>query len=424
MSANTNAPQLGGSVFTIANGLNALDDQRIRNYRPLLPPQILMEEYPLNLKAAHVVFEGRRGAEKILHGEDDRLVVVVGPCSVHDVKAALEYAEKLRDYAVTAIDDLHILMRVYFEKPRTTVGWKGLINDPQLNGSFQINTGLRLARGLLLEIASSGLPTACEFLDVITPQYHADLVSWGAIGARTTESQVHRELASGLSSPVGFKNGTDGSVSIAMDAMRAASSSHVFLSVSKQGLSAIVETDGNPSTHVILRGSNSGPNYSADHVSKVAAQLTKAGLTNRLMIDCSHGNSQKKFENQAVVAEDIARQLSDNSENSTAPYIMGVMLESNLKEGAQKIPAEGPSKLVYGQSITDSCLSWETTVDVLETLRRGVQTRRTNRPIPSRTMNGQVSTNGLGKESPEDEGTFNSLSSLKRAGPAASANSR
>jgi len=285
----------------------------------------------------------------------------------------LEYAHKLREYAETAKDDLFIVMRVYFEKPRTTVGWKGLINDPDLNGSFQINKGLRIARGLLLEVAKLGLPAGCEFLDTISPQYTADLVSWGAIGARTTESQVHRELTSALSMPTGFKNSTDGSIGIAVDACRAARSGHVFLSVGKEGLSSIVETEGNPDVHVILRGGAKGPNYAAEYVRDAGHKLIKAGLAQKIMIDCSHGNSQKQYQKQAEVAEDIARQLESED---TASYIMGVMIESNLVEGRQDIPASGPAGLKYGQSVTDACISWETTVPVLERLREGVRGRR------------------------------------------------
>ncbi|GAA6020973.1 hypothetical protein JCM11491_001571 [Sporobolomyces phaffii] len=353
--------------------LNDLDDTRIRNIRPLIPPQILMEDYPLSLRAAATVIEGRKGAEEILKGEDDRLLVIVGPCSVHDVKAALEYAQLLKKYADEASEDLHILMRVYFEKPRTTVGWKGLINDPQLNGTFQINKGLRLARGLLLEIAEMGLPTAGELLDSLSPQWLADLMSWGAIGARTTESQVHRELASGMSMPIGFKNGTDGNLQIAIDAIGSAATSHSFLSVTKQGISAIVETEGNPACHVILRGANSGPNYSTEHVKKATEGLRKAKVSDKVMIDCSHGNSEKKHERQVTVAEDVARQLGSSE---TGEQIMGVMIESHLVEGKQSIPASGPHTLTYGQSITDACISWETTVGVLDSLRKGVQARR------------------------------------------------
>ncbi|KWU46211.1 putative 3-deoxy-D-arabino-heptulosonate-7-phosphate synthase [Rhodotorula sp. JG-1b] len=357
----------------VKTALNDLDDRRIKNIRPLIPPQILMEDYPLGLRAAATVLEGRKAGEEIVKGEDDRLLVVVGPCSIHDVRAAIEYAKLLKTYANQCSEDLLIVMRVYFEKPRTTVGWKGLINDPQLNGTYQINKGLRLARGLLLEIANIGLPSACELLDTISPQYIADLVSWGAIGARTTESQVHRELASGMSMPIGFKNGTDGSLQIAIDAIGSASSSHAFLSVTKQGISAIVETEGNPACHVILRGANSGPNYEAEHVKKAAEGLKKAGVSTRVMIDCSHGNSKKKHENQVLVAEDVARQLSSPE---TADNIMGVMIESNLVAGKQSIPASGPQTLAYGQSVTDACIDWDTTVKVLDTLREGVQARR------------------------------------------------
>ena len=354
--------------------LNELDDRRIKDIKPLIPPQILVEEYPLSLTAAQTIAQGRRTTEDIVKQHDDRLLVVVGPCSIHDVRAGLEYAKKLAAYTETAKADLHIVMRVYFEKPRTTVGWKGLINDPNLNGSYQINKGLRLARGFLLEVANLGLPAGTEFLDTISPQYTADLISWGAIGARTTESQVHRELASGLSMPVGFKNGTDGSVSVAVDAIKAASSDHVFLSVTKQGISAIVETNGNDACHVILRGANSGPNYSPEHVAAVSAALSKAGLPQRIMVDCSHGNSEKKHENQMRVVDSIASQLSQGDEASC--NIFGVMLESNLQAGKQSIPAEGPSALKYGQSITDACIDWDTTVQALDKLRAAVQTRR------------------------------------------------
>ncbi|KAL7279900.1 hypothetical protein ACG7TL_006309 [Trametes sanguinea] len=326
-----------------------LEDRRVKATRPLIPPAILQEDLPLTLAAAETVLEGRKATENILHSRDDRLVVVVGPCSVHNVESALEYARRLREYAETAKDELHIIMRVYFEKPRTTVGWKGLINDPEMNGSFQINKGLRLARTLLLDIAKMGLPAGCEFLDTITPQYTADLVSWGAIGARTTESQVHRELVSALSMPTGFKNSTDGTVGIAIDACRAASRPHVFLSVGKGGLSSIVETEGNPDVHVILRGGSSGPNYSAEFVRACGEKLAKAGFAPKIMIDCSHGNSQKQHIKQIEVAEDIARQLESGD---TSSMIMGVMIESNLVEGRQDIPVSGPAGLKYGQSVT------------------------------------------------------------------------
>ncbi|RUS19922.1 3-deoxy-7-phosphoheptulonate synthase [Endogone sp. FLAS-F59071] len=356
------------------DALNELDDKRIKEIKPLIPPQILMEDIPLTLRAAQTIILGRKATDDIIRGYDDRLLVIVGPCSIHDVNAAIEYAKLLRDYAETAKDDLCIIMRVYFEKPRTTIGWKGLINDPLLNHSFQINKGLRVARTLLLDLNELGVPTGCEFLDTISPQYTGDLVSWGAIGARTTESQVHRELASGLSCAVGFKNGTDGNINIAIDAIKAASVGHHFLSVTKQGLSAIVSTEGNEVCHVILRGSTHGPNFDTEHVKSVTQQLEKAKLLPRIMIDCSHGNSSKDHRRQAIVAEDIAKQLGTRE---TGDYIMGVMIESHLKEGRQDIPLDGPQKLVHGQSVTDACISWETTVQVLDRLREGVRARRT-----------------------------------------------
>jgi len=361
------------AAMPFKEALSRLENRRVKVIRPLIPPQILQEDLPLSLSAAQTVLEGRRATEMILKGDDDRIMVVVGPCSVNNVEAALDYARKLRAYAEEAKSDLHIVMRVYFEKPRTTVGWKGLINDPDMNSSFQINKGLRMGRSLLLEIAKMGLPAGCEFLDTISPQYIADLVSWGAIGARTTESQVHRELTSALSMPTGFKNSTDGTVGVAIDACRAARSGHVFLSVGKEGLSSIVETEGNPDVHIILRGGAKGPNYSAEFVQESGAKLQKAGLPAKIMIDCSHGNSSKQHQKQVEVAEDIAKQLESGE---TASYIMGVMVESNLVEGRQDIPAAGPAGLKYGQSVTDACISWETTVPLLNRLREGVQGRR------------------------------------------------
>ncbi|KAI7906798.1 3-deoxy-7-phosphoheptulonate synthase [Cokeromyces recurvatus] len=363
--------------MTAFTALNELDDKRIVHIRPLIPPQILMEDLPLSLKAAQTILDGRQGSEDIICGKDDRLLVVVGPCSIHDVNAGLEYGKRLIDYAATAKDDLHIIMRVYFEKPRTTVGWKGLINDPNLNNTYEINKGLRIARKLLLDLNEMGIPAACEFLDTISPQYTGDLVSWGAIGARTTESQVHRELASGLSCPVGFKNGTDGGITVAMDAIKAASHGHHFLSVTKQGLSAIVETAGNNACHVILRGGKSGPNYSAEDVKAATAELAKHKLPPIVMIDCSHGNSSKDHNRQPIVADDIAHQLANAYE--TGNNIIGVMIESNLKEGRQDIPPEGPHRLNYGQSITDACINWEDTVKCLDRLREGVRARRAAR---------------------------------------------
>ncbi|KAF9389999.1 hypothetical protein BGX21_011578 [Mortierella sp. AD011] len=352
-----------------ATALNELDDKRIKEIKPLIPPQILMEDLPLSLAAAQTIILGRHAAEEIIKGRDDRLLVIVGPCSIHDTKAAIEYAHKLKAYAAEASEDLAIIMRVYFEKPRTTVGWKGLINDPQLNNSFQINKGLRTARTLLLDLNEMGVPAGCEFLDTISPQYVGDLVSWGAIGARTTESQIHRELASGLSVPVGFKNGTDGGVTVAIDAIKSASSGHHFLSVTKQGLSAIVSTEGNDSCHVILRGGSKGPNYEEADIKAVADKLAAAKLAARVMVDCSHGNSSKIFSRQMIVAEDLSKQLATS--NLSGDAIVGVMIESHLKEG--------PQGLVYGQSVTDACISWENTVVALEKLREGIRARRVRR---------------------------------------------
>jgi 3-deoxy-7-phosphoheptulonate synthase len=344
---------------------NTTDDVHISEMRPLVSPAILMEELPLGAESAAMIQSTRTDIGRIFKGEDDRLLVVVGPCSIHDPEAAIEYATRLRDIIGQFDSELLIVMRVYFEKPRTTVGWKGLINDPHLDGSFNINHGLRVARNLLLDVAAMGIPTGCEFLDTISPQFIADLVSWGAIGARTTESQVHRELASGLSMPVGFKNGTDGSIQIAIDAIGAASHPHHFLSVTKQGISAIVTTSGNTDCHIILRGSNKGPNYEKEAVEAATELLDKNGLPPHLMVDCSHGNSSKDYSRQPIVAEDVANQLAAGS---TA--ICGVMIESNLLEGNQKKPD------VYGVSITDACISWETTVTTLETLAAAVRERR------------------------------------------------
>ena len=348
---------------------HATDDLRIGGLRPLIPPAILMEELPLSERASETVTRARKGAARTLRGDDDRLLAIVGPCSIHDAKAALEYGALLGEAAKRFEDDLVIVMRVYFEKPRTTVGWKGLINDPDLDGSFAINQGLRLARQLLLDLAELGVPAGSEFLDTITPQFIADLIGWGAIGARTTESQVHRELASGLSMPVGFKNGTDGNVQIAIDAIRAARHPHHFLSVTKQGISAIVETRGNPDCHVILRGGSDGPNYDAGEVARAAAELAAAELPARLMIDCSHGNSGKDPARQVAVVEDVAAQLRAGSK-----HVLGVMIESHLMGGRQDLVPGRP--LAYGQSITDACLSWKDTVPALETLALAAKARR------------------------------------------------
>lgn len=329
------------------------DDVRIRSISELLPPIAHLYELPISEAAADLVETTRHQIADLVHGRDKRLLVIIGPCSIHDPKAAFEYAQRLLPLRKKYEKELLIVMRVYFEKPRTTVGWKGLINDPHLNGTFDINFGLRQARRLLLDLNNLGVPASTEFLDMITPQYYADLISWGAIGARTTESQVHRELASGLSCPVGFKNGTDGNLKIAIDAIGAASHPHHFLSVTKAGHSAIVHTAGNPDCHAILRGGKE-PNYSAEHVKAAAEQLDKAGVTPRLMVDFSHANSRKDYTRQMEVARDVAAQLQNGEQN-----IMGIMVESHLVEGRQDKPE------TYGQSITDTCIGWNTTEELL-----------------------------------------------------------
>ncbi|HEX7748394.1 MAG TPA: 3-deoxy-7-phosphoheptulonate synthase AroG [Bordetella sp.] len=344
------------------------DDLRIREIKELNPPAHVMREFAATPEVSATVYETRRALHRILHGMDDRLIVIVGPCSIHDPKAALEYANRLKVERDRLSADLEIVMRVYFEKPRTTVGWKGLINDPDLDGSFNINKGVRVARELLLQINSLGLPAGCEYLDMITPQYIADLVSWGAIGARTTESQVHRELASGLSCPVGFKNGTDGNVKIAVDAIKAASQPHHFLSVTKGGHSAIVSTAGNEDCHVILRGGKT-PNYDAASVDAAGQDMAKSGLAQRIMIDASHANSSKNPENQPRVMQDVAQQMERGESR-----IAGVMIESHLVAGRQDhVPGQ---PLVYGQSITDGCIDWDSTRDVLQRLADAVRARR------------------------------------------------
>ena len=344
------------------------DDVRIKGIHELAPPSHLIREFPVTDAAATTAYQARQAIHRVLHGMDDRMVVVIGPCSIHDVKAAKEYAGRLAAERRRHASELEIVMRVYFEKPRTTVGWKGLINDPDLTGGFDINRGLRMARELLLDVNELGLPAGCEYLDMITPQYIADLVSWGAIGARTTESQVHRELASGLSCPVGFKNGTDGNVRIAIDAIKAAQGSHHFLSVTKGGHSAIVSTNGNEDCHVILRGGQA-PNYDAASVEAVCAEVAKVGLAQRLMIDASHANSSKRPENQVPVCQDVARQVAGGDAR-----IMGVMVESHLVAGRQDLQPGKP--LTYGQSITDGCLGWEDSVRVLDGLAEAVRQRR------------------------------------------------
>ena len=344
------------------------DDLRIRDLQPLPPPATLLAELPCSEAMSTTVADARAACHAILHGEDDRLIVVVGPCSIHDPIAALDYARRLRALRDTHGDALELVMRVYFEKPRTTIGWKGLINDPDLDGSFRIDKGLRRARGLLREVNALGLPAGVEFLDIISPQYLADLVAWGAIGARTTESQVHRELASGLSCPVGFKNGTGGDVRIAVDAVGAASHPHHFLAVGKDGRCAVASTAGNPDCHVILRG-GAQPNYDAVHVEAAAGVLQAQGQRAALMIDASHANSGKNPDNQPKVIDDIARQVEGGERR-----IVGAMIESHLVAGKQALIPGTP--LVYGQSITDGCIDWDTTVRTLDRLADAVRTRR------------------------------------------------
>lgn len=345
------------------------DDIRIQDIKQLLPPVAVIEKYPTSAKASETVFMARSSIHKILHDQDDKLLVVVGPCSINNSQSAIEYAQKLLKMREKYGDQLEILMRVYFEKPRTTVGWKGLINDPYLDHSFKINDGIRMARKLLLDLNNLGVPAAVEFLDMISPQYIADLISWGAIGARTTESQVHRELASGLSCPVGFKNATNGSVKLAIDAARAASAEHNFLSVTKFGHSAIVSTTGNCDCHIILRGGNGEPNYSAQHVAAACEQLETAAIKPKVMVDFSHANSRKQFKRQMDVGANVIEQI-DSGSNS----IFGVMIESNLVEGSQEL-IDG-RELVYGQSITDGCLGWDDTEELLEQLATAVDKKR------------------------------------------------
>lgn len=346
-----------------------VDDVRIREIKELSPPSHVIREFSTSKQAEELVFKTRQEIHRVLHGADDRLVVIVGPCSVHDVKAAKEYAQRLLAIKQELAQELVIVMRVYFEKPRTTVGWKGLINDPDLDGSFQINKGLRTARQLLVDLNEAGVPAGTEFLDMITPQYFADLVSWGAIGARTTESQVHRELASGLSCAVGFKNGTDGNVRIAVDAIKSASSPHHFLSVTKAGHSAIVSTNGNEDCHIILRGGSKAPNYDAASVDAACKELAGAGLAQRLMIDASHANSEKKFKRQVDVVETIAQQVQSGESR-----IFGVMIESHINEGRQDLVVG--KELHYAQSITDACIGWDDTAIVLHRLAKAVKDRR------------------------------------------------
>ena len=344
------------------------DDLRITAMNEVISPEQLHKDCPISEEASKLIFDTRTAIHNILNGKDDRLLVVIGPCSIHDPDAAREYAKGLKEMRQELADDLLIVMRVYFEKPRTTVGWKGLINDPNLDESFEINKGLHLARCLLADLNDMGVPAATEFLDLITPQYVADLISWGAIGARTTESQVHRELASGISSPVGFKNGTDGGLQVAIDAIGAASRPHNFLSLTKEGYSAIFATTGNDDCHIILRGGKE-PNYDEASVKNAVKELDAAGVQSRLMVDCSHSNSQKDHQRQLNVAEDIALQIAQGSES-----VMGVMIESHLVAGRQNVVAG--QELVYGQSVTDACINWDDSVKVLKDLAKAVKQRR------------------------------------------------
>ena len=357
-----------------ADRTSTTDDERIKDITVLPPPEHLIRFFPIRGTAMETLISGtRRRVQDIMAGKDDRLLVVIGPCSIHDPAAALEYARRLLVQREKYADTLEIVMRVYFEKPRTTVGWKGLINDPYLDETFRIDEGLRIARQLLIDINRLGLPAGSEFLDVISPQYLGDLISWGAIGARTTESQVHRELASGLSAPIGFKNGTDGNIKIATDAIQAAAGGHHFLSVHKNGQVAIVQTNGNPDCHVILRGGKA-PNYDAASVAAACKDLEKAKLPATLMVDCSHANSSKQHEKQVEVAREIAAQISGGSTS-----VFGVMVESNLQAGAQKFTpgTDDASQLEYGKSITDACLGWDDSLQSLELLSAAVKVRRT-----------------------------------------------
>jgi 3-deoxy-7-phosphoheptulonate synthase len=354
----------------------ATSNLRVARFEPLPAPQDIIAELPLDARSAAVVDRGRDEVRAVMDGVDDRLLVIVGPCSIHDPKAGLEYARRLVSQAEKHKEDLLIVMRTYFEKPRTTVGWKGLINDPHLDGSHDIASGLRAARGFLKQVTSLGLPTATEFLEPISPQYMADLVSWGAIGARTTESQIHRQLASGLSMPIGFKNGTDGDLQVAIDACGAAAAEQAFLGIDDDGRAALVATAGNPDTHVILRGGRKGPNYSQDDVAHASEKLSSKGLNPRLIVDASHANSGKSHHRQAEVALEIGAQL----ESDPATHIAGVMLESFLVGGAQNLDVAkqlaGEQDLVYGQSVTDACMEWDVTASVLEQLAASARKRR------------------------------------------------
>ncbi|HKS48610.1 MAG TPA: 3-deoxy-7-phosphoheptulonate synthase [Amycolatopsis sp.] len=349
----------------------SLDNQRTVGISPLISPALLRQEHPMEIAVAKIVTQGRAETVDILNGTDDRLIVVVGPCSVHDPEAALDYARRLAEHAEAVRDRLHVIMRVYFEKPRTTLGWKGLINDPGLDGGYTVNQGLRIARRLLLDISALGLPVGCEFLDPITPQFIADTVGWGSIGARTAASQVHRQLCSALSMPVGIKNSTEGDVQVAVDATRAAAASHVFAGINADGLAALITTSGNPDCHVILRGGSGGPNYDAATVRDTVDRLAAAGLPQRVIIDASHGNSGKDHQRQAVVAGEIAERVAGGERG-----IVGVMLESFLAAGRQDLVLGRAGELAYGQSITDACMDWPTTAGLLDDLAAAVVSRR------------------------------------------------
>lgn len=368
----------------------AADDTRVLGQDPLIPPQLLTSEIPLPQDAVEAVVRGRVEAAEIITGHSDRLLVVVGPCSIHDPATALEYCQRLKQLSDKLSDDLCIIMRAYLEKPRTTVGWKGLINDPDIDESFQINKGLRVSRQMFVDLTSSGMPIASEMLDTISPQFLADCISVGAIGARTTESQLHRELASGLSFPVGFKNGTDGNLGVAIDAIGAAASKHHFMGVTKQGLAAITRTKGNEHGFVILRGGTKGPNFDKESVQAAKKTLSEKGQKQAIMIDCSHGNSQKNHNNQPKVAKVIGDQLREGEKS-----IIGVMIESNIHEGNQKVPKEGPAGLKRGVSITDACIDWENTITVLEDLAAAVRARR--------EVNGATGSNSPAKVTPLEE---------------------
>ncbi|KAI1446069.1 hypothetical protein ABKA04_005992 [Annulohypoxylon sp. FPYF3050] len=358
------------------------DDMRVLGQDPLIPPALLISEIPMTDASLQTVVKGRRDAVAIIMGRSDRLLVVVGPCSIHDPATAHEYAQRLKALSEKLSDDLCIIMRAYLEKPRTTVGWKGLINDPDIDNSFKINKGLRISRQMFGDLTNAGMPIASEMLDTISPQFLADFISVGAIGARTTESQLHRELASGLSFPIGFKNGTDGNLGVAIDAIGAAASKHHFMGVTKQGLAAITRTKGNEHGFVILRGGSKGTNYDKDSIQAAKETLIKKGQKLAIMVDCSHGNSNKDHRNQPKVAKVIGDQLKEGEK-----AIIGVMIESNINEGNQKVPAEGPSGLKKGVSITDACIDWDKTVEVLEDLAAAVRARRAKNGAP--TNNGQ-----------------------------------